>query len=84
MKNRIYLYYVEGQDEEKIVNVLKTNLRLIKPGKVQKINVNQDFIHISNLDKKLTEHNFDINKFWSSKPEEQWKFIENKASVIKQ
>lgn len=34
-----YQYYVEGEDEEKIVKVLKTELRLIEPGKIEKINV---------------------------------------------
>ena len=28
--------YVEGQDEEKLIQVLKTELRLIEPGKVEK------------------------------------------------
>ena len=31
---KYYQYYVEGQDEEKIIQVLKTELRLIEPGKV--------------------------------------------------
>ena len=34
-----YQYYVEGEDEEKIVKVLKTELRLIEPGKIEKFNV---------------------------------------------
>ena len=36
---KYYQYYVEGQDEEKIIQVLKTELRLIEPGKVEKFNV---------------------------------------------
>lgn len=39
-------YYVEGEDERKLVNVLKTELKLIKPGKVQRLNV---------VDKKITD-----------------------------
>lgn len=34
-----YQYYVEGEDEEKIVKVPKTELRLIEPGKIEKFNV---------------------------------------------
>lgn len=36
---KYYQYYVEGQDEEKIVQILKTELQLIEPGKVEKFNV---------------------------------------------
>ena len=36
---KLYQYYVEGQDDEKIVKVLKTELRLIEPGKVERFNV---------------------------------------------
>lgn len=35
-------YFVEGADEEKIVNVLKSDLRLIRSGKVHKLNVTQE------------------------------------------
>lgn len=38
----IYQYFVEGQDEEKLINVLKTDMQLIVPGKVQKFNVVQE------------------------------------------
>ena len=34
MANKIYQYYVEGENEERIVNTLKSDLRLICPGKV--------------------------------------------------
>ncbi len=44
-KNKYYHYFVEGEDEEKILKVLKTDLRLIEPGKIQKFNV---------VDKRLT------------------------------
>ncbi len=39
MRNRNLLYLVEGDDEKKIVNTLKTDMGLICPGKVQKLNV---------------------------------------------
>ena len=34
MSDYLYHYYVEGENEEKIVNALKAELRCIKPGKV--------------------------------------------------
>ena len=42
MRTKYVQYYVEGEDEEKLVNVLKNELRVIKPGKVQKMNVVQN------------------------------------------
>ena len=39
MKSKFVQYYVEGDDEKKLVDVLKTDLGAIKPGKVQKLNV---------------------------------------------
>lgn len=43
MKKQIYYqYYVEGENEKYLVNVLKTELRCILPGKVDKFNVVQD------------------------------------------
>lgn len=38
-KNKIVQYYVEGDDEVKFLSVLKTDLQLILPGNVQKMNV---------------------------------------------
>jgi hypothetical protein len=38
-KNKIVQYYVEGDDEVKFLSVLKTDLRQIIPGKIQKFNV---------------------------------------------
>ena len=39
MKSKYVQYYVEGEDEVKLINTLKTDLRVIQPGKVQKLNV---------------------------------------------
>lgn len=39
MKTQHIIYYVEGEDEEKLVNTLKSDLFLIKSGKVQRLNV---------------------------------------------
>lgn len=36
-----YQYYVEGEDEEKLLKVLKSDMSLIIPGKVQKFNAVQ-------------------------------------------
>ena len=38
-QNRYYHYFVEGNNEEKIVKILKTDMQLIMPGKVQVFNV---------------------------------------------
>lgn len=39
MKTRYIQYFVEGEDERELINVLKTDLRAIRPGKVQILNV---------------------------------------------
>lgn len=44
MKNVDIQYYVEGENEKKLINVLKTQLNMIKPGKVQKLNVVEETI----------------------------------------
>lgn len=49
MKNASIQYYVEGEDEKKVVSVLKSELRVIKPGKVQKLNVLQTQISDATL-----------------------------------
>ena len=38
-QNKYYHYFVEGNNEEKIVRILKTDMQLIMPGKVQVFNV---------------------------------------------
>lgn len=166
MKSKYVLYYVEGEDEVKFINVLKSDLRIIKAGKVQKLNVLQqeissarlrtiksatmvvlvfdtdtnnleilnknlktlrsckwiseivtipqvhnleeelvrscnirnitellnsksrtefknDLIRVSNLDKKLEEHEFDFSIFWSKKPEAPYSEILNQSEKIK-
>ena len=166
MKSKYVLYYVEGDDEKKLLDILKTDLGVIKPGKVQKLNVvtqeitearlrtlsrdtmvvlvfdtdagnvnilknnigmlekckavseivlvpqvpnlegelvrscniknikdllnsktsgefKSDIIHVSNLAKKLQEHQFDIQIFWSGRPREPYQDIENQAAKVK-
>lgn len=39
MKREQYHYFVEGEDDRKVVNTLKTDLQWIKPGKGQVFNV---------------------------------------------
>lgn len=167
-QNKYYHYYVEGNNEEKIVRILKTDMQLIMPGKVQVFNVveqgltkpriatlksgttvvlvfdtdtgnlstlmkNIDFLtkektikevlcitQVKNLEdelirscdikqikdltgsktnrefkhdmlsdsdltfcKKLDQHNFDFNKFWSMNDEEEYRDIPNDAIKIK-
>lgn len=38
----IYQYFVEGDDEKKLIEVLKTDMQLIQPGKIQVLNVIQE------------------------------------------
>jgi len=38
----IFQYFVEGDDEKRLIEVLKTDMRLIIPGKVQILNVVQE------------------------------------------
>ena len=43
MKKQEYVqYYVEGADEEKLLSVLKTEMGMIVPGKIQVFNVVQE------------------------------------------
>ena len=44
MKSTNIQYYVEGDDEKKLISVLKSEMRVIRPGKVQKLNVIQEQI----------------------------------------
>lgn len=39
MRNTIVQYFVEGEDDKKVIDTLKTQMGLIKPGKVQVLNV---------------------------------------------
>lgn len=43
-KNATIQYLVEGEDEKKLVNTLKNDLKVINPGKVQIINVIQNIV----------------------------------------
>lgn len=49
MKKYNYQYYVEGEDEKCLVQVLKTELRCIEPGKVQKLNAVQERFKIGHI-----------------------------------
>lgn len=48
-KSKYYHYFVEGANEEKIINALKCDLQIIQPGKVQIFNV---------VEKKFTKPRF--------------------------
>lgn len=39
MKSRYIQYYVEGEDEKRLLSVLKSEMQWIRPGNVQKFNV---------------------------------------------
>lgn len=47
--SEFYHYFVEGNDDKKIVEVLKTNLQLIIPGKVDKFNVVESLLNSRHL-----------------------------------
>ncbi len=49
MKNVNFQYFVEGDDEKKIINTLKNQLGVIQTGKVQKLNVIQNKIPMNIL-----------------------------------
>lgn len=166
MKNVNVQYYVEGDDEKKLVNTLKNQLGVIITGKVQTLNVvenkinnnilrtlkkgtivvlifdtdtkkvdilnnniekltncsfvskvitipqvsdledelirscnikkitellnsrskkdfKRDLIHVTNLNKKLKEHAFDINLFWNQQPESPYNNISNESKSVK-
>ena len=48
-KNLIIEYYVEGEDEKKLIEVLKTDMQIIKPGKVRVLNVVSERITAARL-----------------------------------
>lgn len=49
MKNTNIQYFVEGEDEKKLLNTLKNKLRVIQPGKIQRLNVVQTKISMNIL-----------------------------------
>ena len=49
MKINYIQYYVEGECEEKLINTLKSELMVVKTGKVQKLNVIQSEIKNAHL-----------------------------------
>ena len=166
MNNKSFQYFVEGEDEKKLLTTLKNQLGVIQAGKVQKLNVieekistniirtlkkgtiailvfdtdtnnvdilnwnikmlneshviskvitvpqvknledelirscdiknikellnsrskkdfKSDLIHVTNLDIKLKEHNFDISLFWNKQPNKPYQNINNESIEIK-
>lgn len=49
MKSKFEQYYVEGEDEEKLIYTLKSDLGVIRPGKVQKLNVIEHILEDARL-----------------------------------
>lgn len=47
--NRIFQYYVEGEDEKSIINALKQDVGCIESGKVEKFNVVQNRFTIARI-----------------------------------
>lgn len=48
-RNKYYQYFVEGDDDKKIVDTLKTEMQLIIPGKVQKFNVVEKLLNNNHI-----------------------------------
>lgn len=44
MVKKIYHYYVECEDEQSVINVLKSDMQCIENGKVEKFNIIQEYI----------------------------------------
>lgn len=49
MRSKFVQYYVEGEDEERLIHVLKSDLGVIRPGKVQKLNVVEHILENARL-----------------------------------
>lgn len=49
MRKQTVQYYVEGEDEKKLVDTLKNTMKVIAPGKLQKLNVLQELIKDAHL-----------------------------------
>lgn len=49
MRNKFVQYFVEGEDEEKLIYALKSDLGVIRPGKVQKLNVIEQILSDARL-----------------------------------
>ena len=166
MKCKYVQYYVEGDDDKKVIDTLKTQMGLVKPGKVQVLNVvaeeitdlrlralspgtmvvlvfdtdagnrdildtniqkikdckavtevvtipqvpklevelvrscnikqikellnsktneefKRDVLRVTNLEAKLREHMFNIDRFWSATPTQPYQNIPNEAAKVK-
>lgn len=80
-----YYYLVEGDDDKKVVNTLKSELRLIIPGRVEKFNVVQDKLnkkYIRTLKRGTTVVLvFDVDAGNISILEENIKFLKQQSVV---
>lgn len=87
-KNANYQYFVEGDDEKCILNVLKTDLRCIMPGKVDKFNVIQEKFTISRIRTMKTGtivvFVFDTDTDHTVYLKENISFLEKQKGVVRQ
>jgi len=85
--NQYYQYYVEGETEEKILEVLKTDFRYIMPGKVKVFNVIEEKFSRSKLISLKRKTNvvlvFDTDSSDSSTLRANISFLE-RQSVVRQ
>lgn len=80
-----YCYFVEGDDDKKVVNTLKTELQVIIPGKVHKFNVIENRLNMGHL-RTLRSGTiiilvFDTDTGKTSILEENIKFLKNQKIV---
>ena len=86
-KNNIYKYYVEGEGEKRIIDVLKTDFKSIKPGKVEVFNVNQE--HFSDMRLRTLKNNtivvlvydVDVDKEGIENLEWNIRFLKSRSNV---
>lgn len=48
-KNKVFRYYVEGDDDRKLIDTLKSDFQNIQPGRVEKFNVVQNEFKIGHV-----------------------------------
>lgn len=88
-RNNIYRYYVEGEGDKKIIDVLKKDFKFIQHGKVEVFNVTQE--HFSNMRARGIKSNtivilvYDTDRGSEGEPCLKWniEYLESKKNVKK-
>ncbi len=86
-KNILYKYYVEGEGEKRIIDILKNDYKSIKPGKIEVFNVNQNRfsdMRIRTLKEKtvvVLVYDVDVNKDGINNLDWNVNFLKSKNNV---